>query len=104
MYALLHHPNIPSIPTRRSADLRDDERFDSEVPLDDRRHRRHREKTESDAAKPLLGIARAPVRAEEHTSELQSHSDLVCRLLLEKRITCSPCTATAKRLIRCTGY
>src|SRR5215204_2524371 len=24
------------------------------------------------------------VRSEEHTSELQSHSDLVCRLLLEK--------------------
>src|SRR5438034_6256924 len=30
----------------------------------------------------------APViahRSEEHTSELQSHSDLVCRLLLEKK-------------------
>src|SRR5215211_6935322 len=31
-------------------------------------------------------------RSEEHTSELQSHSDLVCRLLLEKKkknnITC----------------
>src|SRR5438034_6604196 len=25
------------------------------------------------------------VRSEEHTSELQSHSDLVCRLLLEKK-------------------
>src|SRR5476649_665356 len=25
-----------------------------------------------------------PNRSEEHTSELQSHSDLVCRLLLEK--------------------
>src|SRR5260221_3459999 len=24
-------------------------------------------------------------RSEEHTSELQSHSDIVCRLLLEKR-------------------
>src|SRR5260221_6460382 len=24
------------------------------------------------------------IRSEEHTSELQSHSDLVCRLLLEK--------------------
>src|SRR5947207_8503689 len=29
----------------------------------------------------LLG----PQRSEEHTSELQSHSDLVCRLLLEKK-------------------
>src|SRR5438034_5107764 len=27
---------------------------------------------------------RTEVRSEEHTSELQSHSDLVCRLLLEK--------------------
>src|SRR5260221_9632756 len=28
---------------------------------------------------------RDAVRSEEHTSELQSHSDLVCRLLLEKK-------------------
>src|SRR5260221_3309838 len=27
----------------------------------------------------------ATARSEEHTSELQSHSDLVCRLLLEKK-------------------
>src|SRR2546421_9591928 len=27
----------------------------------------------------------APGRSEEHTSELQSRSDLVCRLLLEKK-------------------
>src|SRR2546428_6420081 len=34
---------------------------------------------------------RAPpnwMRSEEHTSELQSRSDLVCRLLLEKKKTC----------------
>src|SRR5438132_4247985 len=29
--------------------------------------------------------ARSRTRSEEHTSELQSHSDLVCRLLLEKK-------------------
>src|SRR5438034_2366340 len=29
--------------------------------------------------------ARTISRSEEHTSELQSHSDLVCRLLLEKK-------------------
>src|SRR5438034_1451815 len=29
--------------------------------------------------------ARLQLRSEEHTSELQSHSDLVCRLLLEKK-------------------
>src|SRR5699024_11630933 len=27
----------------------------------------------------------APIRSEEHTSELQSRFDLVCRLLLEKK-------------------
>src|SRR5438034_8471108 len=31
------------------------------------------------------GYACPPARSEEHTSELQSHSDLVCRLLLEKK-------------------
>src|SRR5947207_10955300 len=30
-------------------------------------------------------IVREVLRSEEHTSELQSHSDLVCRLLLEKK-------------------
>src|SRR3954463_1075687 len=28
-----------------------------------------------------------PIRSEEHTSELQSHDKLVCRLLLEKKTT-----------------
>src|SRR5476649_663704 len=35
-------------------------------------------------------------RSEEHTSELQSHSDLVCRLLLEKK-------NTARQLLREQG-
>src|SRR2546421_9645713 len=30
-------------------------------------------------------VAPPPTRSEEHTSELQSRSDLVCRLLLEKK-------------------
>src|SRR5438132_3039201 len=34
----------------------------------------------NDVAERLRGF-----RSEEHTSELQSHSDLVCRLLLEKK-------------------
>src|SRR5437588_9295862 len=41
----------------------------------------------------MLAVLVAPMRqyccdagrSEEHTSELQSHSDLVCRLLLEKK-------------------
>src|SRR5438034_5592790 len=31
------------------------------------------------------GVRHRSRRSEEHTSELQSHSDLVCRLLLEKK-------------------
>src|SRR5438132_3268677 len=38
---------------------------------------------------------RSPSRSEEHTSELQSHSDLVCRLLLEKK---------KKKTINTTNY
>src|SRR5260221_8396248 len=34
---------------------------------------------------PFFIVICAGVRSEEHTSELQSHSDLVCRLLLEKK-------------------
>src|SRR5215211_2325811 len=38
------------------------------------------------ASDQLRGACReAGERSEEHTSELQSHSDLVCRLLLEKK-------------------
>src|SRR5438034_2016785 len=32
-----------------------------------------------------VAFTRTRARSEEHTSELQSHSDLVCRLLLEKK-------------------
>src|SRR5947207_10695157 len=36
-------------------------------------------------AQSLHSTPGSPARSEEHTSELQSHSDLVCRLLLEKK-------------------
>src|SRR2546430_6090638 len=39
--------------------------------------------THADA--PRVLIANANLRSEEHTSELQSQSNLVCRLLLEKK-------------------
>src|SRR5260221_3722075 len=44
---------------------------------------------------PLAAPMSAEVgkRSEEHTSELQSHSDLVCRLLLEKKHTHHPAGA-----------
>src|SRR5688572_31059848 len=42
----------------------------------------------------LKNISMEEARSEEHTSELQSQSNLVCRLLLEKKkktAWCSPC-------------
>src|SRR2546428_6299940 len=37
------------------------------------------------AEQGLVGLAGKNPRSEEHTSELQSRSDIVCRLLLEKK-------------------
>src|SRR5205085_7278983 len=45
----------------------------------ERRERRLR------VGRPLLVAAVLRIRSEEHTSELQSQSNLVCRLLLEKK-------------------
>src|SRR5260221_7063322 len=39
-------------------------------------------------------------RSEEHTSELQSHSDLVCRLLLEKKKNSPRIRELAQWLVR----
>src|SRR5260221_6172255 len=50
---------------------------------------------------PVISIACdriARIRSEEHTSELQSHSDLVCRLLLEKKKNSND----GPRRVRCT--
>src|SRR5690242_20781253 len=49
-----------------------------------------RRKTESPGSGPVTSIplrraASIAGRSEEHTSELQSHVNLVCRLLLEKK-------------------
>src|SRR5437773_8614041 len=43
----------------------------------------HPEAALGDPQRP--GAAGLRARSEEHTSELQSHHDLVCRLLLEKK-------------------
>src|SRR5438132_3043657 len=49
-----------------------------------------------------LGQVGRDTRSGEHTSELQSHSDLVCRLLLEKKNTAlaRPCGRRAAALPR----
>src|SRR5206468_6567383 len=44
-------------------------------------------KPSSDLASMLAAAMKLEQRSEEHTSELQSRSDLVCRLLLEKKKT-----------------
>src|SRR5437773_3725913 len=40
-----------------------------------------------------------PLRSEEHTSELQSHHDLVCRLLLEKKKKYASASARIRGLL-----
>src|SRR5438094_7699498 len=47
---------------------------------------------------PVPGLARHAVdrRSEEHTSELQSPYDLVCRLLLEKKNYCGNAEVMAR--------
>src|SRR2546426_2328376 len=59
-----------------------DERPLCEEEEDD--HRRHHEQRRRHRQVPLHLVQRAE-RSEEHTSELQSPCNLVCRLLLEKK-------------------
>src|SRR5438034_1928056 len=70
-------PDLLSFPTRRSSDLGRELAEHRAVVLGVRRP--------VDAGRRARRIRDARVRSEEHTSELQSHSDLVCRLLLEKK-------------------
>src|SRR5437773_7180820 len=53
---------------------------------DDARDPLSRKRADAIAQRVQVGseLSRPP-RSEEHTSELQSHHDLVCRLLLEKK-------------------
>src|SRR2546428_1599775 len=41
----------------------------------------------------------AGARSEEHTSELQSRSDVVCRLLLEKKQDAGQCDSNERRSV-----
>src|SRR5205085_11889327 len=87
---------LPSSPTRRSSDLRLEERADhdlAELTLFFRRNQTAQVE-EPRALRPRISAAPHGVplavknnvsRSEEHTSELQSQSNLVCRLLLEKK-------------------
>src|SRR5437588_4685522 len=66
--------------------------FRSEEPARSGAHRPRRAGPRRPAGRAALprdhdarGARRRGRRSEEYTSELQSHSDLVCRLLLEKK-------------------
>src|SRR5947207_15075106 len=78
--------DLHSFPTRRSSDL--EVRLAVVEPAAARHGGdvRRPERRRHDA---LIGgrVVGEDARSEEHTSELQSHSDLVCRLLLEKKKT-----------------
>src|SRR5690606_41982319 len=84
-------PGRFSLPARRSSDLADDRQARVEV-RDEARRRLGREEpaVEDDAGErrePGRGVRREQPdeRSEEHTSELQSRENLVCRLLLVKK-------------------
>src|SRR5260370_32696309 len=49
--------------------------------------------------RPFRDPSKSPCRSEEHTSELQSHLNLVCRLLLEKKNRIPAQGCTARRLL-----
>src|SRR5438034_4058099 len=82
VYAVLHLPPLYPLSLQYSADHRDLHSFptrrSSDLPGRSRPGERAR-------LAPRTGQCREQSRSEEHTSELQSHSDIVCRLLLEKK-------------------
>src|SRR5438034_4861765 len=59
------------------------------LPLGNASARRESSATSEFSSSILIAFERtfSAKRSEEHTSELQSHSELVCRLLLEKKKT-----------------
>src|SRR2546428_7261866 len=76
-YTTLFRSRLPPLPrlARRGVPLGRAERGGGPLDLLGRVQRAHREPHQPDEIE----------RSEEHTSELQSRSDLVCRLLLEKK-------------------
>src|SRR5690242_21187360 len=76
------HPNLHSFPTRRSSDLRRSRRRVGRRPESRRAPGRKASRCRRRGRSAAAYIA---MRSEEHTSELQSHVNLVCRLLLEKK-------------------
>src|SRR5438874_7434660 len=89
-------PDLNSFPTRRSSDLRErqprllDRLFvrrddDGGPPRGLSRRVQGGRRVRGSSGRLLVGTPANSARSEEHTSELQSRRDLVCRLLLEKK-------------------
>src|SRR5690606_42157982 len=71
------YPDLRTFPTRRSSDL-----APARAPP---RRRRRRAGGAAPPPRPSACRRSCAPRSEEHTSELQSRENLVCRLLLEKK-------------------
>src|SRR5262249_56662452 len=95
LYYSANHQALHSFPTRRSSDLFASERRVREAAVDaeDGARDEARRHEVEERVRDVLAGADAPGgealgdanRSEEHTSELQSLTNLVCRLLLEKK-------------------
>src|SRR5438034_8749589 len=86
----VHHPYLRSFPTRRSSDLARSRRSSRRWCWSPTSPPCSRPTSATCCSAPSCCRSwttspRCTTRSEEHTSELQSHSDLVCRLLLEKK-------------------
>src|SRR2546427_2418396 len=57
---------------------------------------RRRERQGAGRLDPRRHVGQLELRSEEHTSELQSQSNLVCRLLLEKKKTSTTSTVARR--------
>src|SRR5207248_11560711 len=88
------HRDLHSFPTRRSSDLashhptRPESGSERRLPRPSSPNAATSSRSCSPAPLPLWvpgASSSSPSRSEEHTSELQSPYDLVCRLLLEKK-------------------
>src|SRR5207247_9450429 len=82
-----HRRLLHPFPTRRSSDLARPRSPRHETLHQRPQHRRPTAHKSSHRHFWQASIARVTGRSEEHTSELQSRVDLVCRLLLEKKNT-----------------
>src|SRR5205085_5794009 len=97
-YSYLYHRSLPSFPTRRSSDLvqcvvspggspcvRATTRAATSGPSGGMRAGRVLSRRSPTTPSCAKRSCQRQTRSEEHTSELQSQSNLVCRLLLEKK-------------------